>query len=40
MTRFSKLTANRLRQLLQALSVVGVTTILFGGLYLGILLLE
>jgi hypothetical protein len=30
----------RMQQLLRALSVVGVTTILFGSLYLGILLLE
>ena len=28
------------RRLLRVLGVVGVTTILFGGLYLGILLLE
>jgi hypothetical protein len=32
--------AGRMRQLLRALSVVGVTTILFGSLYLGILFLE
>jgi len=31
---------SRIQQLLRALSVVGVTTILFGSLYLGILLLE
>ena len=31
---------NRMRQLLRALSVVGVTTVLFGSLHLGILLLE
>ena len=31
---------NRIQQLLRALSVVGVTTVLFGSLYLGILFLE
>ena len=31
---------NRIQQLVRVLSVVGVTTILFGSLYLGILLLE
>ena len=31
---------SRMQQLLRALTVVGVTTILFGSLYLGILLLE
>ena len=31
---------SRTQHLLRALSVVGVTTILFGSLYLGILLLE
>jgi hypothetical protein len=31
---------DRMQQLLRALSVVGLTTILFGSLYLGILLLE
>ena len=31
---------SRMQQLLRALSVVGLTTILFGSLYLGILLLE
>ena len=31
---------SRMQQLLRALSVVGVTTVLFGSLYLGILFLE
>ena len=31
---------SRVQRLLRALSVVGVTTILFGSLYLGILFLE
>jgi len=31
---------SRMQQLLRALSVVGLTSILFGSLYLGILLLE
>jgi hypothetical protein len=31
---------SRMQQLLRALSVVGFTTILFGSLYLGIMLLE
>ena len=32
--------ASRARQLLRVLSVVGLTTILFGSLYLGILFLD
>ena len=32
--------ASRAQQLLRALGVFGVTTVLFGSLYLGILLLE
>ena len=31
---------SRIRQLLRVLGVVGVTTVLFGSLYFGILLLE